>query len=576
MRRILSIVALLLLSAPLYALDNYKNFSKSTLSTGISAADTSVTVASSSSFPAAPFNATIWNYTDYREAGDDPGKEIVRVTAVAGNTFTITRAQEGTAASAHNTSGKVYRIIAPITAKLVTDISTAISAAGVTDATFITQTAHATLTAEQAMSALGTGIVKNTTGTGVQSIAVAGDFPTLNQSTTGNAATSTALAADPVDCSSPNFALGVNASGTAQCAQPVDVTGNSATATALAANPTDCAANQFATTIAASGNLTCAQPSAANLSDGTTGTGAVAMASSPSFTTPSLGAALATSLQFNGTTLSSPAANSLDIRNAANAQQAYVYNTADSGIAAPTNYERLGVGWNICGLGANAAGVCYEAGGSGTTTRSFFVGVRGGGVINFYTTNATRWVIDASPGNLSPNNDNTRDVGTTTARVRSVFVATSTQGGSAKTLTAAAETAFVQIAVASGSVVSGLVRYGIEANDGTDFQSRSGTLHFTAVNKAGTESCSLFRSDGGTTVNNTTDGCASSKGASKNCASGETDALTNTFTCTTTPTNGILLNANAVSDLVETTLRIVYNTEIFGGGTTGVATVTNQ
>lgn len=42
-----------------------------------------------------------------------------------------------------------------------------------------------------AMSSLATGIVKNTTGTGVPSIAVAGDFPTLNQNTTGSAATLT-------------------------------------------------------------------------------------------------------------------------------------------------------------------------------------------------------------------------------------------------------------------------------------------------------------------------------------------------------------------------------------------------
>lgn len=47
-----------------------------------------------------------------------------------------------------------------------------------TAATYITQTAHASLSAEQAMGALATGIVKNTTTTGVQSIAVDGDFPT--------------------------------------------------------------------------------------------------------------------------------------------------------------------------------------------------------------------------------------------------------------------------------------------------------------------------------------------------------------------------------------------------------------
>ena len=41
------------------------------------------------------------------------------------------------------------------------------------------------------MSGLATGIVKNTTSTGVPSIAVAADFPTLNQNTTGSAATVT-------------------------------------------------------------------------------------------------------------------------------------------------------------------------------------------------------------------------------------------------------------------------------------------------------------------------------------------------------------------------------------------------
>lgn len=45
---------------------------------------------------------------------------------------------------------------------------------------------------------------------------------------------------------------------------------------------------------------TCAQPSAADLSDGNTGTGAVAHAASPSFTTPSLGAATATTLAVGG------------------------------------------------------------------------------------------------------------------------------------------------------------------------------------------------------------------------------------------------------------------------------------
>lgn len=57
---------------------------------------------------------------------------------------------------------------------------------------FIVQgTTDTGLSAAQFLGSLGTGIVKNTTTTGVLSIAVAGDFPTLNQNTTGSAATLT-------------------------------------------------------------------------------------------------------------------------------------------------------------------------------------------------------------------------------------------------------------------------------------------------------------------------------------------------------------------------------------------------
>lgn len=45
------------------------------------------------------------------------------------------------------------------------------------------------------MSGLGTGILKNTTGTGVPSIALAADFPTLNQNTSGTAANVTGIVA---------------------------------------------------------------------------------------------------------------------------------------------------------------------------------------------------------------------------------------------------------------------------------------------------------------------------------------------------------------------------------------------
>lgn len=68
---------------------------------------------------------------------------------------------------------------------------------------FVVQgTADTGLSGAQFLGALATGIVKNTTTTGVLSIAVAGDFPTLNQNTTGSAAkwtTARNLAGNSVD-----------------------------------------------------------------------------------------------------------------------------------------------------------------------------------------------------------------------------------------------------------------------------------------------------------------------------------------------------------------------------------------
>lgn len=55
-------------------------------------------------------------------------------------------------------------------------------------ATYITQTANATLSAEQALSTLATGLLKVTTGTGVLSTAVAADLPAHTNTITANLA----------------------------------------------------------------------------------------------------------------------------------------------------------------------------------------------------------------------------------------------------------------------------------------------------------------------------------------------------------------------------------------------------
>lgn len=104
-------------------MDQAKNFAKGSLATAIDEDDVSVDVQAGEGarFPAVPFNAVVWNVTDYPDPADDPDVEIVRVTAKATDTLTITRGQEGTAGTPHEELGKTYQIIAPLTAKFIND-----------------------------------------------------------------------------------------------------------------------------------------------------------------------------------------------------------------------------------------------------------------------------------------------------------------------------------------------------------------------------------------------------------------------------------------------------------------------
>jgi hypothetical protein len=100
--------------------DAHKNFAYSTVSTPPSPASsgTSLAVATGdvAKFPAPPFNATVW------PAGTQPlstNAEIVRVTAISTDTFTIARAQEGSTARAIVAGDQ---IAATVTAKTLTDL----------------------------------------------------------------------------------------------------------------------------------------------------------------------------------------------------------------------------------------------------------------------------------------------------------------------------------------------------------------------------------------------------------------------------------------------------------------------
>lgn len=112
-----------------YGLDPTVNFGLAPLASGISAGDTTLTLTTGYGAllpdPATlgAYNVPIWD-DFYANPTNDPDKEIIRVTAKSGDVLTITRAQEGTSAVAHNTGGKTYKIGVSMTAKMVTDIET--------------------------------------------------------------------------------------------------------------------------------------------------------------------------------------------------------------------------------------------------------------------------------------------------------------------------------------------------------------------------------------------------------------------------------------------------------------------
>lgn len=94
------------------------NFGLATVSTGYSSSATSIVLQAGdgSRLPSDfPYPLTWWNATDYSHPADDPNREIVSVTARSSDTLTIVRAQEGTSATAKNTSSKTYRMSLGIT-----------------------------------------------------------------------------------------------------------------------------------------------------------------------------------------------------------------------------------------------------------------------------------------------------------------------------------------------------------------------------------------------------------------------------------------------------------------------------
>ena len=94
---------------------------------GISDSDVSLTVNDASEFPlSGDFLVTIWDDTTFHNPCDDPNNEIVKVTNVIGNIFTIERGQEDTIGVSHTNEQAVGMLI---TAGIFEEIENSITAA---------------------------------------------------------------------------------------------------------------------------------------------------------------------------------------------------------------------------------------------------------------------------------------------------------------------------------------------------------------------------------------------------------------------------------------------------------------
>lgn len=91
-----------------------KNCARTTINQvgGINASDLSLIVSDATLFPTSgDFLVTIWDKVSYPNPCDDANTEIVKVTGVSGNTFTILRGQEDTVGVSHANAQAVEMLI---------------------------------------------------------------------------------------------------------------------------------------------------------------------------------------------------------------------------------------------------------------------------------------------------------------------------------------------------------------------------------------------------------------------------------------------------------------------------------
>lgn len=119
-------------------------------------------------------------------------------------------------------------------------------------------------------------------------------------------------------------------------------------------------------------------------------------------------------------TLVRDAANVLAVRNGASPQSLRVYNTYTDG----SNYERLEIGANAGGMGADTFGIMSNRAGTGVN-RNLHLGTNSSASVALVTNGTNRWIVNSS-GHFLANADNTYDIGASgNNRPRTVYIGTS-------------------------------------------------------------------------------------------------------------------------------------------------------
>ncbi len=122
-----------------------------------------------------------------------------------------------------------------------------------------------------------------------------------------------------------------------------------------------------------------------------------------------------------------------------------------------------------------------------------------------------------------------------------------------KTLTAATATDVVRVAIASRGFAGGIFSYCVRASDATDDLLRCGESEFAAVNKSGTETCTIA------TIG--TDICSDTV-TPGTCA---VSTLTASLTCTSSTADTVDIEIAAAAAITETSLDVEWSLELNRG-----------